>query len=169
MRAVTALIAVGHLQPVFADEQNGDVPIVESQIVRLDDDLFKSKPPRNEQDLERIARTMTELVRSDDSKTLPYLHEVFETYPEWRNPVAAAISKYALEIRRRPQDWRLLVRSLEVVEGPQGPSHRNLSNVFVPISYLSTKYKHTGDWVYAVAIGFLEFVNGQQFDRSDTQ
>lgn len=49
-------------------------------------------------------------------RSLDRLHPYFETYPEWRHLIAVALADYARNDRRRPQDWRLLVRSLTVVE-----------------------------------------------------
>lgn len=59
------------------------------------------------------------MARIADKLTLIYLHELFESYPERRNDVAEAISWYANENQRRDADWRILVRSLNVVEGEQ--------------------------------------------------
>ena len=59
------------------------------------------------------------MARIADKTTLMYLHELFESYPERRNDVAEAISWYAKENQRRDPDWRILVRSLNVVQGEQ--------------------------------------------------
>ncbi|QDT28137.1 c-type cytochrome [Gimesia panareensis] len=57
--------------------------------------------------------------RIADEPTLIYLHELFESYPERRNDIAEAISWYSQENQRRDADWRILVRSLNIVEGKQ--------------------------------------------------
>ncbi|VAX38447.1 hypothetical protein MNBD_PLANCTO02-1366 [hydrothermal vent metagenome] len=59
------------------------------------------------------------IARSGSAKSLLYLHEQFETYSERRNNVAEGLSYYAREKKLRDSDWRLLVRSLNVVEGKQ--------------------------------------------------
>jgi len=59
------------------------------------------------------------MARIADEPTLIYLHELFESYPERRNDVAEAISWFAKDNQRRDADWRILVRSLNVVQGDQ--------------------------------------------------
>ncbi len=54
-----------------------------------------------------------------DERSLAHLHQVFETYPERRHVVATAIARYSQAHRRRPADWRLLVRALPIVEDDQ--------------------------------------------------
>lgn len=69
---------------------------------------------------ETLLGRMTDLLAlADDPRTLGYLHEIFETYPERRHLVAASLAQFATTKRCRPEDWRLLVRSLTVVEGQQ--------------------------------------------------
>ncbi len=47
------------------------------------------------------------------------LHELFESHPERRALVAMALCRHAQQQRRRPEDWRVLVRALNVVEAEQ--------------------------------------------------
>ncbi|MCA9119284.1 MAG: c-type cytochrome [Planctomycetaceae bacterium] len=62
-------------------------------------------------------KLLTVLAASGDVRSLGYLHEVFEAAPERRDAVAHEIAKFALSQRRRPADWRLLVRAVPFVEG----------------------------------------------------
>ena len=57
--------------------------------------------------------------RTGDDNALAYIHEVFESAPERRNAAVMALSYYAQERKLRDADWRLMVRSLNVVEGEQ--------------------------------------------------
>ncbi|MCR9230177.1 MAG: c-type cytochrome [bacterium] len=76
----------------------------------------KQKDPRAAQQLNALLIAMGRIA---DEPTLIYLHELFESYPERRNDVAEAISWYSQENQRRDADWRILVRSLNIVEGKQ--------------------------------------------------
>ena len=57
------------------------------------------------------------LAKTGDSRSLGYLHEIFETAPERRHHVAHEIARFALAQSRRPADWRLLVRAVPLVNG----------------------------------------------------
>lgn len=59
------------------------------------------------------------MARIADPPTLIYLHQLFESHPQRRNDVAEAICWYVKENQRRDPDWRILVRSLNVVQGAQ--------------------------------------------------
>ncbi|MEQ8853187.1 hypothetical protein [Gimesia sp.] len=76
----------------------------------------KQNDPRVAQQLNALLIAMGRIA---DEPTLIYLHELFESYPERRNDVAEAISWYSQENQRRDADWRILVRSLNIVEGKQ--------------------------------------------------
>ena len=76
----------------------------------------KQNDPRAAQQLNALLIAMGRIA---DEPTLIYLHELFESYPERRNDVAEAISWYSQENQRRDADWRILVRSLNIVEGKQ--------------------------------------------------
>jgi putative heme-binding domain-containing protein len=85
-----------------------------AQLREIDRQL--STKPRVERD--PIARKLlTVLARTGDSRSLGYLHEVFEAAPERRHHVAHEIARFALTQRRRPADWRLLVRAVPLVDG----------------------------------------------------
>ena len=71
------------------------------------------------QNPEQESAVLRQLAESGEDVAQGYLHLVFETFPERRQLVALAVVRYAELHRRRPQDWRLLVRALNVVEGPQ--------------------------------------------------
>ncbi len=62
-------------------------------------------------------KLLTVLRRSGEVRSLVYLHEVFEAAPERRHYVAQEIAQFALTQRRRPEDWRLLVRATALVTG----------------------------------------------------
>ncbi len=54
-----------------------------------------------------------------DERSLNHLHQVFETFPERRHLVAVGLARYAQAHRRRPADWRLLVRVVPIVQDDQ--------------------------------------------------
>jgi putative heme-binding domain-containing protein len=147
---ICGLVVVWQVQPASAINPDTNKPTDESPPVRLDDALFGAKPPLGTEASQQIVEAMYKSVASDDSKSLAYLHEVFETFPEWRNLIAETISKYALERRRRPQDWRLLVRSLEVVEGQRA---RQVIAALLRFRERSTKPR----WIRQVIVLGLEF------------
>jgi len=62
-------------------------------------------------------RVVRRLAASGEARSLEYLHEVFETTPRRRQSVAVALAGYADRVRRRAEDWRLLVRSLPLLDG----------------------------------------------------
>jgi putative heme-binding domain-containing protein len=64
-----------------------------------------------------IALLTRRLAKSGDPRSLEYLHQVYESVPGRRQSIAIAVADYANRFRRRPQDWRLLVRSLPILEG----------------------------------------------------
>jgi putative heme-binding domain-containing protein len=69
-------------------------------------------------DRDPVARKLLSvLAKTGDSRSLGYLHEVFESAPERRQHVAHEIAMFALTQRRRPADWRLLVRAVPLVDG----------------------------------------------------
>ena len=57
-----------------------------------------------------------------ETRAIEYVRGVFESDVEQRDEAAYAISRFCLEHRRTPGDWRYLVRSLMVVEGRQAES-----------------------------------------------
>lgn len=149
---ICGLVVVWRLQPAIAVEPDPNKPTDVSRLVRLDDSLFGTKPPLGTESLQGIVQAMYKSVENDDPKSLAYLHEVFETFPEWRNVIAETISKYALERKRRPQDWRLLVRSLEVVEGQRA---RQVISALLRFRERSTKPR----WLRQVIVLGLELGN----------
>jgi len=84
---------------------------------QLDEQILHDPPPADEDALAQVTLTIEEMALGGESRSLDRLHLVFETNPEWREIVAVAIAKYSETQSRRAQDWRLLVRSLAVVEG----------------------------------------------------
>lgn len=59
---------------------------------------------------------------SGENEALKHLHKAFESQPERRQDVAFAISAFSQTGRRRADDYRLLLRSLGLVEGPAAQS-----------------------------------------------
>lgn len=146
---VTLLTAFWQTRLAGGADPDGSEPASDATRIELNDELFKTRPPQNTDISNQVARAMYESVRGGESKSLAYLHEVFETYPEWRNLVADAISRYALEQRRRSPDWRLLVRSLEVVEGDRA---RQVIKALAQFRERSTKPR----WIRQVIVLGLE-------------
>lgn len=69
-------------------------------------------------DHRKLAREiLSVLARSGDVRSLGYVHQVFEESPGRRGDVAEVVANLALSGRLRAEDWRLLVRSLPIVEG----------------------------------------------------
>ena len=65
---------------------------------------------------------LVRLAESDTTAAVEYVRGVFESEVDRRHNAAFALSRFALEHRRIPADWRYLVRSLMVVEGEQAQS-----------------------------------------------
>jgi putative heme-binding domain-containing protein len=65
---------------------------------------------------------LEKLAASGETPAIEYVRGVFETDVELRDEAAYAISLFCLHHRKTPGDWRFLVRSLMVVEGPQAES-----------------------------------------------
>lgn len=114
--------------------------------------------------------------RIADEPTLIYLHELFESYPERRNDVAEAISWYSQENQRRDADWRILVRSLNVVEGKQAQAvmraltrfHRrsNKSQWIRQVILVGLKLDPQGQ---EIAVKLLEHWTGQQLEVPESE
>jgi len=80
--------------------------------------LLQNAIPFNAETENVIYDALLAMALRDDRLQLAKLQQIFETYPERRHLVAEALAEYALrKKRRRPQQWRLLVRSLRLVEG----------------------------------------------------
>jgi putative heme-binding domain-containing protein len=103
--------ALGELLDAWP-EQAADAELL--ALIDVDRSWLQKEMPIEEDLAARLLRT---LALAGDPRCLGYLHEVFETYPERRHLVAAALAQFAQTRRCRPEDWRLLVRSLMVVEG----------------------------------------------------
>ncbi|REJ74945.1 MAG: hypothetical protein DWQ29_16900 [Planctomycetota bacterium] len=65
---------------------------------------------------------LVRLAESGTTAAVEYVRGVFESEVDRRHDAAYAISRFCLEHRRVPADWRYLVRSLMVVEGEQAQS-----------------------------------------------
>ncbi|HRX78461.1 MAG TPA: c-type cytochrome [Pirellulaceae bacterium] len=105
--ADAAILLLDKLPPAM---ESGDL----ARLRELDRQL--STKPRVERD--PIARKLLAvLAKTGDARSLSYLHEVFEAAPERRHHVAHEIALFALAQRRRPADWRLLIRAVPLVDG----------------------------------------------------
>lgn len=91
-----------------------EFPALRNMEIKLQNQRLKAKTEDRSVNALLIA-----MARIADPATLTYLHQLYESYPERRDDVAEAISWYARENQRRDADWRILVRSLNVVEGDQ--------------------------------------------------
>ncbi len=65
------------------------------------------------------AAVLEVLGRSGDEQALLHVHQVYESDPARREDVAWALTRLVERGRRRMPDWRVLVRSLKIVEGAQ--------------------------------------------------
>ncbi len=86
-------------------------------VMRQYDEALQKK--RDAKSKQKSRALVVAIARSGSAKSLLYLHEQFETYSERRNNIAEGLSYYAREKKLRDSDWRLLVRSLNVVEEKQ--------------------------------------------------
>jgi len=100
---LSVFVALFEASTVFADQ--------------LDEQMFRGPPPFYQEAFTEASKVIEAMAISGDARSLDRLHLIFETYPEWRHIVAVVIANYSQTERRRSQDWRLLVRSLAVVEG----------------------------------------------------
>jgi len=117
--------------------------------------LQENNNPKTQSD-RKMNALLIAMARIADKPTLMYLHELFESYPERRNDVAEAISWYAEENQRRDPDWRILVRSLNVVEGEQA---KTVMKILTKFHRLSNK----SQWVrQVILVGLEQDAEGQQ-------
>jgi putative heme-binding domain-containing protein len=56
------------------------------------------------------------LAKSGDFRSVHYLHETFEAFPERREDVSVALTHYAARHGRKPDEWQMLVRALPVLD-----------------------------------------------------
>lgn len=112
-------IAPGDYQIIIAGEALERVTGAEFPALRDLEIKLQGKKNREAHAERKLNALLIAMARIADEPTLIYLHELFESYPERRNDVAEAISWYAKENQRRDADWRILVRSLNVVQGDQ--------------------------------------------------
>ncbi len=128
-----------------------EFPALREQELKLQNQ--KQKDAESERKLNALLIAMARIA---DEPTLIYLHELFESYPERRNDVAEAISWYAAENQRRDADWRILVRSLNVVEGDQAKA---VMRALVRFRRRSNK----AQWIrQVILIGLEQDPEGQQ-------
>ncbi|MFH1303293.1 MAG: hypothetical protein ABIK07_19685 [Planctomycetota bacterium] len=104
----------------------------------------------------KINALLIAMARIADEPTLIYLHELYESYPERRNDVAEAISWYAGENQRRDPDWRILVRSLNVVQGAQAKAVMKALTRF-------HRRSNKAQWIrQVILVGLEQDAEGQQ-------
>ncbi|WP_339729297.1 hypothetical protein [uncultured Gimesia sp.] len=117
---------------------------------------LQNKNIREKRSDRTINALLIAMARSADEPTLIYLHELYESYPERRNDVAEAISWYARENQRRDADWRIMVRSLNVVEGEQAKAVMRMLTKF-------HRRSNKGQWIrQAILVGLEQDAEGQQ-------
>ncbi|WP_417378058.1 hypothetical protein [Gimesia sp.] len=121
--------------------------------------LQNQKPGDAEMERKLIALLIA-MARIADEPTLIYLHELFESYPERRDDVAEAISWYAEENQRRDADWRILVRSLNVIEGDQAKAVMRALTRF-------RRRSNKAQWIrQLILVGLEQDPEGQQIAAS---
>ncbi|QDV51479.1 c-type cytochrome [Gimesia fumaroli] len=117
---------------------------------------LQNKNLREKQADRTINALLIAMARIADEPTLIYLHELYESYPERRNDVAEAISWYARENQRRDADWRILVRSLNMVEGEQAKAVMKTLAKF-------RRRSNKAQWIrQAILVGLEQDAEGQQ-------
>ncbi|QDT97042.1 c-type cytochrome [Gimesia aquarii] len=146
----------GEYQIVIAGEPLSRMTGAEFSALRdLEIDLRNQKHSDTQSKL-HLNALLIAMARIADKPTLMYLHELFESYPERRNDVAEAISWYAKENQRRDADWRILVRSLNVVEGEQA---KTVMNVLTKFRRRSNK----AQWIrQVILVGLAQDALGQK-------
>lgn len=111
----TAAIQSGSKDPAFALPVVEHLPATISReqaeaLVKLDQQLAADKRP----EARDLARAILLALGRADDQSAAYLRQVFEAAPDRRQDVAHAL---AAGKTRRADDWPILVRSLNVVEG----------------------------------------------------
>lgn len=112
-------VADGDFRIMVAGEPLDRLTGAEFTALREQELKLQNKKPGDADSERKLNALLIAMARIADEPTLIYLHELFESYPERRNDIAEAISWYADENQRRDADWRILVRSLNVIEGEQ--------------------------------------------------
>ena len=69
----------------------------------------------------RREKLLLQLGQTGQPNALDFLGGVFESEPEWRDEVAVALAEAVKAGQRRERDWRLLLRSLPVLNRKQAP------------------------------------------------
>ncbi|QDT91970.1 c-type cytochrome [Gimesia algae] len=112
-------VAEGDFRIMVAGEPLDRLTGAEFTALREQELKLQNQKPGDAESERKLNALLIAMARIADEPTLIYLHELFESYPERRNDIAEAISWYAEENKRRDADWRILVRSLNIIEGDQ--------------------------------------------------
>ena len=149
-------VAPGDFRIIIAGEPLERVTGAEFPALRdLEIKLQNQKNQANSSD-RKINALLIAMARIADEPTLIYLHELYESYPERRNDVAEAISWYAGENQRRDPDWRILVRSLNVVQGAQAKAVMKAPTRF-------HRRSNKAQWIrQVILVGLEQDAEGQQ-------
>lgn len=146
----------GEYQIVIAGEPLSRMTGAEFSALRDLEIALRNQKHSGTQSKNHLNALLIAMARIADKPTLMYLHELFESYPERRNDVAEAISWYAKENQRRDPDWRILVRSLNVVEGEQA---KTVMSVLTKFRRRSNK----AQWIrQVILVGLAQDALGQE-------
>ncbi len=149
-------VAEGDFRIMVAGEPLDRLTGAEFTALREQELKLQNQKQKDAESERKLNALLIAMARIADEPTLIYLHELFESYPERRNDVAEAISWYAAENQRRDADWRILVRSLNVVEGDQAKA---VMRALVRFRRRSNK----AQWIrQVILIGLEQDPEGQQ-------
>jgi len=149
-------VAEGDFRIMVAGEPLDRLTGAEFPALREQELKLQNQKQKDSESERKLNALLIAMARIADEPTLIYLHELFESYPERRNDVAEAISWYAAENQRRDADWRILVRSLNIVEGDQAKA---VMRALVRFRRRSNK----AQWIrQVILIGLEQDPEGQQ-------
>lgn len=149
-------VAKGEFRIVIQGEPLERVTGAEFPALRDFEIQLQEKKSQVAQSDKKLNALLIAMARIADKPTLMFLHELFESYPERRNDVAEAISWYSKENQRRDPDWRVLVRSLNVVQGEQA---KKVMQALVKFHRRSNK----AQWVrQLILVGLEQDAEGKQ-------
>ncbi|WP_417383038.1 c-type cytochrome [Gimesia sp.] len=149
-------VAEGDYRIMVAGEPLDRLTGAEFTALREQELKLQNQKPADAESKRKLNALLIAMARIADEPTLIYLHELFESYPERRNDIAEAISWYAEENQRRDADWRVLVRSLNVIEGDQAKAVMRALTRF-------RRRSNKAQWIrQAILVGLEQDAEGQQ-------
>ncbi|MCA9020225.1 MAG: c-type cytochrome, partial [Planctomycetaceae bacterium] len=149
-------VAEGDYRIMVAGEPLDRLTGAEFTALREQELKLQNEKPGDAESKRKLKALLIAMARIADEPTLIYLHELFESYPERRNEIAEAISWYAEENQRRDADWRILVRSLNVIEGDQAKAVMRVLTRF-------RRRSNKAQWIrQAILVGLEQDTEGQQ-------